>query len=150
MSRWQRGAATALAATVALSGLAAITTGPASAAPAKTFDLQAHRGGLGLRVENTLASFGNALQLGVSTLELDVQITQDGQAVVTHEYLRQDPSYYFGPDVPVLQRRDKLKVVPYTVDDPALMQRVIDLGVDGIITDNPRLLIQVAIRNGLR
>ncbi|GIE76853.1 hypothetical protein Aph02nite_28030 [Actinoplanes philippinensis] len=49
------------------------------------FDLQAHRGGLGLRVENTLASFGNALQLGVSTLELDVQITEDGQAVVTHD-----------------------------------------------------------------
>lgn len=50
-----------------------------------SFDVQAHRGGLGLRVENTLASFGNALQLGVSTLELDVQITADGAAVVTHD-----------------------------------------------------------------
>ncbi|WP_446219618.1 hypothetical protein [Micromonospora sp. IBHARD004] len=29
-------------------------------------------------------------------------------------------------------------------------QRVIDLGVDGIITDNPDLLVSVAIRNGLR
>jgi glycerophosphoryl diester phosphodiesterase len=58
---------------------------PAAAHPAGRFDLQAHRGGLGLRVENTLASFGNALQLGVSTLELDVQITEDGQAVVTHD-----------------------------------------------------------------
>src|SRR5262245_55667454 len=51
----------------------------------KSFDIQAHRGGIGLRVENTLASFGNALQLGVSTLELDVQITADGAAVVTHD-----------------------------------------------------------------
>lgn len=58
---------------------------PSAAPPAGRFDLQAHRGGLGLRVENTLASFGNALQLGVSTLELDVQITEDGQAVVTHD-----------------------------------------------------------------
>jgi glycerophosphoryl diester phosphodiesterase len=49
------------------------------------FDVQAHRGGLGLRVENTLASFGNALQVGVSALELDVQITEDGYAVVTHD-----------------------------------------------------------------
>src|ERR1700752_235824 len=51
----------------------------------ESFDVQAHRGGLGLRVEDTLASFGNALQLGVSTLELDVQITADGAAVVTHD-----------------------------------------------------------------
>ncbi|GAA2452064.1 glycerophosphodiester phosphodiesterase family protein [Actinomadura vinacea] len=51
----------------------------------KAFDLQAHRGGLGLVVESTLPAFGNALELGVSTLELDVQITEDGQAVVTHD-----------------------------------------------------------------
>ncbi|MBM2617060.1 glycerophosphodiester phosphodiesterase [Actinoplanes sp. LDG1-06] len=73
------------------SGVAALLTagvlfvpGPATAG-GKTFDLQAHRGGLGLYVENTLAAFGNALSLGVSTLELDVQITEDGQAVVTHD-----------------------------------------------------------------
>ena len=52
---------------------------------AQRFDLQAHRGGIGLSVENTVASFGRALDLGVSTLELDVQITQDGRAVVTHD-----------------------------------------------------------------
>jgi glycerophosphoryl diester phosphodiesterase len=49
------------------------------------FDLQAHRGGLGLVVESTLASFANGLETGVSTLEMDVQITEDGQAVVTHD-----------------------------------------------------------------
>lgn len=49
------------------------------------FDLQAHRGGLGLVSENTLAAFANALELGVSTLELDVQITADGFAVVSHD-----------------------------------------------------------------
>ncbi|MFI7440832.1 glycerophosphodiester phosphodiesterase family protein [Nonomuraea indica] len=50
-----------------------------------TLDLQAHRGGLGLVVESSLPAFANALELGVSTLELDVQITEDGQAVVTHD-----------------------------------------------------------------
>ena len=49
------------------------------------FDLQAHRGGLGLVTESTLEAFANALELGVSTLELDVQITEDGEAVVTHD-----------------------------------------------------------------
>ncbi|SCG65727.1 Glycerophosphoryl diester phosphodiesterase [Micromonospora echinaurantiaca] len=79
----RRTAVAALAAATVATGLAV----PAEAKPRpdRTFDVQAHRGGLGLRVENTLASFGNALQLGVSTLELDVQITEDGQAVVTHD-----------------------------------------------------------------
>src|SRR6476469_6108630 len=63
-----------------------VQTAPAQAASTQpTFDLQAHRGGIGLTVENTLASFNRAIRLGVSTLELDVQITQDGQAVVTHD-----------------------------------------------------------------
>jgi glycerophosphoryl diester phosphodiesterase len=36
-------------------------------------------------VENTLEAFRRALELGVTTLELDVQITQDRVAVVTHD-----------------------------------------------------------------
>jgi glycerophosphoryl diester phosphodiesterase len=52
---------------------------------ANHFDLQAHRGGLGLTVESTLASFAKALEVGVSTLELDLQITKDGREVVTHD-----------------------------------------------------------------
>jgi glycerophosphoryl diester phosphodiesterase len=51
----------------------------------KDFDLQAHRGGLGLVTESTLEGFANALELGVTTLELDVQITEDGYAVITHD-----------------------------------------------------------------
>jgi glycerophosphoryl diester phosphodiesterase len=54
-------------------------------AAARAFDIQAHRGGLGLRSESALNSFGNARRLGVTTVELDIQITEDGQAVVTHD-----------------------------------------------------------------
>ena len=49
------------------------------------FDLQAHRGGLGLTVESTLPAFAKALETGVTTLELDLQITKDGREVVTHD-----------------------------------------------------------------
>jgi glycerophosphoryl diester phosphodiesterase len=58
-----------------------------------TFDLQAHRGGAGLRPENTLAAFENALDLGVSTLELDVQISLDRQPVVSHERILPDGEF---------------------------------------------------------
>jgi glycerophosphoryl diester phosphodiesterase len=49
------------------------------------FDLQAHRGGIGLTVESTLASFAKGIDTGVSTLELDLQITKDGREVITHD-----------------------------------------------------------------
>jgi glycerophosphoryl diester phosphodiesterase len=65
------------------------------------------------------------------------------------EYLRTDPAIYHGPTVPQLQDRG-LRVVPYTVDDEPTIQRVIDLGVDGIISDYPERVQLVAKRNGLK
>ncbi|MGH3612858.1 MAG: glycerophosphodiester phosphodiesterase family protein [Pseudonocardia sp.] len=62
-----------------------VTAASCSAAPREVFDIQAHRGGLGLFPESSPAAFSNALELGVRTLELDLQITEDGQAVVTHD-----------------------------------------------------------------
>ncbi|WP_294568586.1 glycerophosphodiester phosphodiesterase [uncultured Arthrobacter sp.] len=60
--------------------------GPAAPAAAGAhFDLQAHRGGIGLTVESTLPAFAAALRTGVSTLELDLQITRDGREVITHD-----------------------------------------------------------------
>ena len=50
-----------------------------------SFDLQAHRGGRGQWTEESLAAFGNSLALGVSTLELDTHLTQDGKVVVWHD-----------------------------------------------------------------
>jgi endonuclease/exonuclease/phosphatase family metal-dependent hydrolase len=51
----------------------------------RDFDVQAHRGGFGLTTESTLPAFAKALEIGVTTLELDVQITEDGWPVVTHD-----------------------------------------------------------------
>ncbi|MCM0673968.1 hypothetical protein NCC78_04510 [Micromonospora phytophila] len=73
-----------------------------------------------------------------------------GTVSSTDWYLRPDPAYLHGPDVRALQRRYGLTVVAYTVNDAAVMRRVIDLGVDGIVTDDPDPLVTVAIRNGLR
>jgi glycerophosphoryl diester phosphodiesterase len=56
-----------------------------SSLTAHAFDLQAHRGGRGLLPENTLASFENAIRMGVTTLELDIAITADGVPVISHD-----------------------------------------------------------------
>ena len=57
----------------------------ALALPAYAFDLQGHRGARGLMPENSLAAFQHALELGVTTLELDIAITADGVPVISHD-----------------------------------------------------------------
>jgi glycerophosphoryl diester phosphodiesterase len=70
----------------AASGQAPGRVGAGLPAPGpRQFDVEAHRGGLGLVTESTLQSFANGLEVGVTTLELDVQITEDRVAVVTHD-----------------------------------------------------------------
>lgn len=65
--------------------------------PDPAFDLQAHRGGRGLAPENTLAAFGKAIALGVTTLETDLAMTRDGVLVLSHDpYL--NPALVRGPD----------------------------------------------------
>ena len=61
------------------------TAAPVTAEPPRTVDLQAHRGGLGLVTESTLAGFDAAMRLGVTTLELDTQVTKDRRVVITHD-----------------------------------------------------------------
>lgn len=50
-----------------------------------TFDLEGHRGCRGLMPENTVAAMLHALDLGVTTLEMDAVITQDSQVILSHE-----------------------------------------------------------------
>ncbi|WP_305092286.1 glycerophosphodiester phosphodiesterase family protein [Prescottella sp. R16] len=49
------------------------------------FDLQAHRGGMGETVEESLPGFRKAIELGVTTLELDIVMSKDGVPVVWHD-----------------------------------------------------------------
>ena len=63
----------------------------------QAFDLQAHRGGRGLAPENTLSAFSKALNLGVTTLELDTVMTADGVVVISHDAVL-NPNLTRGPD----------------------------------------------------
>ncbi|WP_136244319.1 glycerophosphodiester phosphodiesterase [Mycobacterium intracellulare] len=68
----------------ALLASAVLVAAPA-AAQAPDFDLQAHRGGRGEATEQSLRAFARSLELGVSTLELDVVLTRDRQPLVWHD-----------------------------------------------------------------
>lgn len=60
-------------------------TNASAAGESEPFDLQAHRGGRGETTEESLRAFAKALELGVSTLELDIVLTRDGQPLVWHD-----------------------------------------------------------------
>jgi len=78
-------------------------------------DVQAHRGGAGLMPENTRSAMKNALDLDVNTLEFDLQLSQDGQVVVSHDnYFH--PRYSTRPDGTLIQESDPkeyLYTMPY-------------------------------------
>ncbi|MCV7087759.1 glycerophosphodiester phosphodiesterase family protein [Mycolicibacter hiberniae] len=86
---------------------------PSSAsAQSPAFDLQAHRGGRGETTEESLRAFAKALQLGVSTLELDVVLTRDVQPLVWHDLVIEPakcadtgPAFAGDPDYPYVGRR---------------------------------------------
>jgi glycerophosphoryl diester phosphodiesterase len=44
-----------------------------------------HRGAMGYAPENTIASFEDAIRRGADWIELDVQLSQDGEVVVMHD-----------------------------------------------------------------
>ena len=48
------------------------------------FDLEAHRGGRDVRPKNTLYSYAYAIELGATSIECDMQLTKDGQIVMSH------------------------------------------------------------------
>lgn len=58
---------------------------PAQEQPLSSLDVQGHRGCRGLLPENSIAGFLHAVELGVTTLEMDVVITKDQQVVLSHE-----------------------------------------------------------------
>ncbi|WP_299700019.1 glycerophosphodiester phosphodiesterase family protein [uncultured Pontibacter sp.] len=49
------------------------------------FDLEGHRGARGLMPENTVPAMLKAIELGVTTLEMDAHITRDKQVVLSHD-----------------------------------------------------------------
>lgn len=51
----------------------------------ENLDIQGHRGSRGLMPENTIPAMLKAIDIGVTTLEMDASITKDKQVIVSHE-----------------------------------------------------------------
>ena len=62
-----------------------LAAAPPVAAESPEFDLQAHAGGRGQATGESIPAFAKSLELGVSTLELDINVTKDHQPLVWHD-----------------------------------------------------------------
>jgi len=79
------------------------------------FDLQGHRGCRGLMPENTIPAFLKALDLGVTTLEMDVVISKDQQVVVSHEpYF--NAAFSIAPDGTPVDKKEQKNLVLYQLN----------------------------------
>ena len=88
----------------------------------------AHRGGDRVAPENTMAAFQNAVGQGYRYLETDVHASKDG-VVYAH--------------------RRGLQVHVWTINDESTMHRLLDMGVDGVMTDDCALLKKVLLARNL-
>ena len=80
-----------------------------------TFDIQGHRGCRGLMPENTILAFLKAIDLGVTTLELDVVISKDHQVVVSHEpYF--NSAFSISPEGKPVDKKDEKSLVLYQMN----------------------------------
>jgi glycerophosphoryl diester phosphodiesterase len=50
------------------------------------FSSEAHRGGRGLMPENTIPAMKSAIDLGVTTIEMDTHISKDGKVFLSHDH----------------------------------------------------------------
>ena len=96
----------------ALLTLAACATQKNGSIPKHAFDAQAHRGGKGLMPENTIPAMLNAIDLGVNTLEMDLQITKDKQVIVSHD-ASFNPNFTTTPDGKTLSAAEAKKLLLY-------------------------------------
>ena len=89
---------------------------PVPVEPKYVVEVEAHRGGMGLYPEETLAAMLNAVKMGVNTLEMDLCVTQDKKVVLSHDkYFH--PRYSSHPDGTVVtpdEPRTYLYEMPYS------------------------------------
>lgn len=90
------------------------------------FDYEAHRGGRGLMPENTISAMLNAIDLGVTTLEMDSHITADGRVIIAHDdYI--NPMFSLDEDGGEIKPGDAKRYVLYQM--PYLRIRKFDVGI---------------------
>ena len=80
--------------------------------PLPPFDIEGHRGARGLMPENTIPAMYKAIDLGVTTIEMDSHVTADGKVVLAHDdYV--NPLFTLDGDGKEIPKKDAKRYVLY-------------------------------------
>lgn len=79
------------------------------------FDIQGHRGARGLMPENTIPAMYKAIDVGVTTLEMDVHITMDKKVILSHDD-HINPSYTLNSEGREITKEEAEKLAIYQMD----------------------------------
>lgn len=119
------------------------------------YDFEFHRGARDARPENTLYAFQYSIEHGATTIECDMLMTKDEEIVLAHnDVLNPDidcvsPYYEEITEEQVKEAHEfGMTVVPWTINSEEDMQRMLDIGVDGMITDMPWIMRPVLEKAG--
>lgn len=119
--------------------LLVLLTSHFATAQSTTLDRQGHRGSRGLMPENTIPAMRKAQDLGVTTLEMDVLVSQDKQLLLSHDpYMNAD--FVLAPNGQPIQKADEQKHRLYAL--PYAEIRRYDVGSQG----NPKFPRQQKLR----
>jgi len=87
----------------------------------KKFDVQGHRGARGIMPENTIPGMIKGIELGVTTLEMEIVISKDKQAVVSQEpYFNHE--FSLTPNGKPITLKDEKKYNIYKMDYQEIKQ----------------------------
>lgn len=79
-----------------------------------SFSSEAHRGGRGLMPENTIPAMKNAIDIGVTTLEMDTHISSDGKVFLSHDdYI--NPLFTLDPNGQEIPKGDNKKYALFSM-----------------------------------
>ena len=82
------------------------------AQPLPAFDTEGHRGARGLMPENTIPAMYKAIDLGVTTIEMDAHITADKQVVLAHDHYI-NPLFSLDAEGKDIPEKDSKKYILY-------------------------------------
>lgn len=92
-----------------------------SSIPFPSFSAEGHRGARGLMPENTIPAMKKAIDMGVTTLEMDVVISKDKKVVVSHDtYFHQD--FCLTPDGKTMTKEDAFSRALYTMNYDSIIK----------------------------
>ena len=77
-----------------------------------SFSIEAHRGGRGLMPENTIPAMIHAIDLGVTTLEMDTHVSSDGKVLLSHDHYI-NPQFILDQNGDEIPEKDNKKYILY-------------------------------------